>query len=187
MCIQVGDQLPEGRFWESESFDEQTGCPLAPTTIILDKIYMTGNIIIVGVPGAFTPTCHAKHISGYIEKHKSFSSLLIDEIICIAVNDPFVMATWRKELQVPDNKIQHKPFSPPPTLRFLSDGNGEWTKNIGLELDLSSRGMGIRSQRYSMLVHCGKILTLNVEPDPRQVTVSGVETILEQAKKEIYR
>jgi peroxiredoxin len=124
-------------------------------------------IVIFALPGAYTPTCSAKHVPSYVKNFSQLKAKKVDEIWCVAVNDAFVMAAWGR-----DQKAGGK-------IRMLGDGSADWTKKLGLELDLTARGMGMRSQRYSMLVDNGVVKKLNVEA-PGKFEVSGAETMLSQ-------
>ncbi|HSU20571.1 MAG TPA: peroxiredoxin, partial [Variovorax sp.] len=121
------------------------------------------------LPGAFTPTCSAKHVPGYVKHFDDFKAAGVDEIWCLSVNDAFVMGAWARDQQT-GTKV-----------RMLADGSGEFARATGLTLDLSARGMGVRSTRYSMLVKDGKVATLNVEA-PGKFEISNAETLLAQAR-----
>jgi glutaredoxin/glutathione-dependent peroxiredoxin len=164
MTIKVGDRLPEGRLSETVEFDGQ-GCPVNPKDLNVQDLVKGKNIVIFGLPGAFTPTCSAKHVPGYVANYDAFKKKGVDEIWCIAVNDAFVMAAWMR-----DQKAGGK-------VRMMADGSGEYTKKLGLELDLTARNMGVRSTRYSMLVQDGVVKQLNVEA-PGKFEVSGAEPML---------
>jgi peroxiredoxin len=127
-------------------------------------------IAIFGLPGAFTPTCSAKHVPGYVQKFDDLKKAGVDEIWCVSVNDAFVMGAWAR-----DQKAGGK-------VRMLADGSADFAKATGLTLDLTGKGMGLRSTRYSMLVKDGKVATLNVEA-PGKFEVSDADTILAQAKQ----
>ncbi len=122
-------------------------------------------IIIFGLPGAYTPTCSAKHVPGYVANHAALRAKGVDEIWCISVNDAFVMGAWGRDQKV-DGKV-----------RMMADGSAEYTRKLGLEQDLSARGLGMRSQRYAMLVDDGVVKTVNVEA-PGQFEVSSAEAML---------
>jgi peroxiredoxin len=126
-------------------------------------------IAVFAVPGAFTPTCSAKHLPGYVEQADALKAAGVDEIWCLAVNDAFVMGAWAR-----DQKTGAK-------VRMLADGDAAFAKAVGLTLDLNGKGMGLRSARYSMLVKDGKVATLNVE-GPGKFEVSDAGTMLSQAK-----
>ena len=166
--IKVGDALPQLTL--SEYIEVETeGCSIGPNPVDIQKAVAGKKIAIFAVPGAFTPTCSAKHVPGYIEHHDGLKSTGIDEIWCLSVNDPFVMGAWSK-----DQKATGK-------IRFIADGSAEFAQAVGLTLDLNARGLGLRSNRYSMLVKDGKVLSLNVE-GPGEFAVSDAKTMLEQAK-----
>ncbi len=166
MAIKVGDRLPDGRLTECVEFDAQS-CPVNPTDLKVGDLVKGKKLVIFGLPGAFTPTCSAKHVPSYLENFDTLKKKGVDEIWCISVNDAFVMASWMR-----DQKAQGK-------VRMLADGNGEYTKKLGLELDLTPRNMGVRSARYSMLVEDGVVKKLNLE-NPGKFEVSGAETMLGQ-------
>ena len=126
-------------------------------------------VALFALPGAFTPTCSAKHVPGYLEKFSELTAAGVDEIWCVSVNDAFVMGAWARDLKAAGK------------VRMLGDGDAAFTKATGLTLDLTGRGMGLRSTRYSMLVKDGKVATLNVEA-PGKFEVSDAGTMLAQAK-----
>jgi len=166
MTIKVGDKLPDGTL--SEFLEtEQPGCTIGPNAFKVSDLVRGKKIAIFGLPGAFTPTCSAKHVPSYIANYDKLKGKGVDEIWCISVNDAFVMGAWAK-----DQKSHGK-------IRMMADGSGEYTKKLGLELDLVARGMGLRSQRYSMLVEDGVVKQLNIE-GPGKFEVSGAETMLAQ-------
>jgi glutaredoxin/glutathione-dependent peroxiredoxin len=167
MAIKAGDKLPDGKLSESTEFDEAAGCPMPPKDLSVADSVKGKKIVIFALPGAYTPTCSAKHVPGYVRNYDKLKSKGIDEIWCVAVNDAFVMAAWGR-----DQKAGGK-------VRMLGDGSAEWTKKLGLELDLSARNMGLRSQRYSMLVDNGVVKKLNIEA-PGKFEVSSAETMLSQ-------
>lgn len=167
MAIKVGDNLPDGKLSESTEFDEAAGCPMPPHDVSVADATKGKKIVIFALPGAYTPTCSAKHVPSYVKNFSQLKAKKVDEIWCVAVNDAFVMAAWGR-----DQKAGGK-------IRMLGDGSADWTKKLGLELDLTARGMGMRSQRYSMLIDNGVVKKLNVEA-PGKFEVSGAETILSQ-------
>jgi peroxiredoxin len=166
MAIKVGDQLPEARL--SEYMDVATeGCSLGPNKVMVHEQTKGKKIVIFAVPGAFTPTCSEQHAPGYINAAEQFKAKGIDEIWCLSVNDPFVMGAWGRQLNAAGK------------VRFIADGSGVFTKALGLEFDLTKGGLGVRSQRYSMLVEDGIVKTLNLE-DSGHLEVSNAEKMLEQ-------
>lgn len=165
MTIKIGDHLPDATLSESTSFGEF--CPVAPEKVSVAEAVKGKRVVIFGVPGAFTPTCSAQHVPGFLAHYDALKAKNVDEIWCIATNDGFVMAAWGQA-----EKAIGK-------IRFLGDGSAELTKKLGLELDLTGFGMGVRSQRFSMLVDNGVVTQLNIEPGPK-FEVSNAETILAQ-------
>ena len=166
--IKVGDSLPSATLQEFSEV-EGNGCSIGPNPVDVVKASAGKTIAILALPGAFTPTCSAKHLPGFIEKAHEFKATGVDEIWCVSVNDAFVMGAWARE-QKTAGKI-----------RMLADGSADFSKAIGLTLDLSARGMGLRSTRYSMLVKDGKVAALNVDA-PGKFEVSDAGTLLVQAK-----
>jgi peroxiredoxin len=166
MAIKVGDRLPDGTLQEFVE-KETPGCTVGPNSFEVSNLAKGKRIVIFGLPGAFTPTCSAKHAPGYVAAHERLRAKTIDEVWCIAVNDPFVMGAWARD-QKADGKV-----------RMMADGSATFTKALGLEMDLTPRGMGVRSQRYSMLVDDGVVKALNVE-QPGKFEVSDAETMLGQ-------
>lgn len=166
--IKVADRLPASTLWEYIPVDDGS-CILGPQVVDVASSAMDKVIVIVGVPGAFTLTCSKQHLPGYLALAAHFSNLGVDEIWCVAVNDAYVMQAWGNQLGV-GNQI-----------RMLADGNAQFTNAMGLSRDLSDRGMGERSQRYSMLVVNGEIKILNVEPQGKFV-VSGAQQLHIQAQ-----
>src|SRR5919112_864462 len=148
--IKVGDQLPDVTLQEYSEV-EGNGCTIGPNPVKLSEASKGKTLALFALPGAFTPTCSAKHVPGYVEKHDDLKKAGVDEVWCVSVNDAFVMGAWAR-----DQKCGGK-------VRMLGDGSAEFAKATGLTLDLNSRGMGLRSARYSMLVKDGKVATLNVE------------------------
>ncbi len=166
MTIKIGDRLPDGTL--SEFIETETaGCSLGPNTFNVAELAKGKKIAIFGLPGAFTPTCSAQHVPGYVQHAQEFKTKGVDEIWCISVNDPFVMGAWGR-----DQKASG-------TVRMMADGSATFTKALGLEMDLTAKGMGVRSQRYSMLVDDGVVKQLNVE-QPGKFEVSNAETLLSQ-------
>jgi peroxiredoxin len=169
MTIKVGEKLPGATLYEFIE-DETPGCTLGPNAFQVADLVKGKRIAIFGLPGAYTPTCSAKHLPGYIESAEQFKDKKVDEVWCVSVNDAFVMGAWGRE-QGAKGKV-----------RMMADGSGLFSKALGLELDLVARGMGVRSQRYSMLVVDGEVKTLNVEA-PGKFEVSDAGTLLKQAEK----
>ncbi|MCW5625603.1 MAG: peroxiredoxin [Burkholderiales bacterium] len=168
MTIKVGDRLPAGTLWEFIEH-ETAGCSVGPNSFEVEALTRGKTVAVFGLPGAFTPTCSSKHLPGYIQLAEQFRSKKIDEIWCLSVNDAFVMGAWGRE-QGASGKI-----------RMMADGSGLFSRALGLEMDLSARGLGVRSQRYSMLVVDGTVKALNVE-QPGKFEVSDAETLLKQTE-----
>ena len=166
--IKVGDQLPAGTLNEFIEV-EGNGCSLGPNSFDIAAATAGKTIAVFALPGAFTPTCSAKHVPGYVQKADELKAAGVDEIWCVSVNDAFVMGAWARDLQAAGK------------VRMLGDGDATFTKATGLTLDLTGRGMGLRSNRYSMLVRDGKVASLNVEA-PGKFEVSDATTMLAQAK-----
>lgn len=166
--IKVGDKLPAVTLMEYMDTPTE-GCNLGPNPVPVAQAAAGKTIALFAVPGAFTPTCSAKHLPGYVEKAAAFKAAGVDEVWCLSVNDAFVMGAWGRE-QHAQGKV-----------RMLADGDAEFAKATGLTLDLTGKGLGLRSNRYSMLVRDGKVLTLNIE-GPGKFEVSDADTLLAQAK-----
>ena len=164
--IKVGDTLPNGSLSEFIVV-ETAGCSIGPNTFNVSDMVKGKKIAVFGLPGAFTPTCSAKHVPGYIANYDALKAKGVDEIWCVSVNDAFVMGAWAKD-QHTEGKV-----------RMLADGSAAWTKTLGLEFDLTAKGMGVRMQRFSMLVVDGVVKTLNLE-GPGKFEVSNAETMLTQ-------
>lgn len=167
MAIKVGDQLPDGKLMETTEFDSATQCAMAPKEVKVGEAVKGKKIAIFGLPGAYTPTCSAKHVPSYAQNQDALKNKGVDEIWCVSVNDAFVMAHWGKE-----QKALGK-------IRFLGDGSALWAKALGLEVDRTAVGMGTRMQRFSMLVDNGVVKQLNVEA-PGKFEVSDAATMLKQ-------
>ena len=159
MTIQVGDTLPSINL---TTMTDEGAQPVTMTEISSGK-----KVVLVAVPGAFTPTCSVQHLPGFLEKNSELKEKGVDIIACVSVNDPFVMKAWGEDRNVGDDVM------------MLSDGNGEFTASIGLEMDGSGFGLGTRSQRYAMIIDDGVVSALNVESGPG-LDASSAETILEQ-------
>ena len=164
MTIKVGDRLPEGTLQEFIEV-EGNGCTVGPNTFKVEDLVKGRKIAIFGLPGAYTPTCSAKHVPSYLENLGALKAKGVDEVWCLSVNDAFVMGAWAR-----DQKANGK-------IRFMADGSAEYTKKLGLELDLNARGLGLRCQRFAMLVDDGVVKALNVEA-PGKFEVSGGEHML---------
>ena len=165
--IQVGDKLPASKLQEFIEV-EGNGCSLGPNTFEVGHLTAGKTIAVFALPGAFTPTCSAKHVPGFVQKAEALKAAGVDEIWCVSVNDAFVMGAWGR-----DQRTVGK-------VRMMADGSADFAKATGLTLDLTARGMGLRSNRYSMLVVDGVVKTLNVEA-PGKFEVSDVDTMLSQA------
>jgi glutaredoxin/glutathione-dependent peroxiredoxin len=166
MAIKVGDKLPEGTLTEFVE-TERPGCTVGPNAFQVSELTKGKKIVIFGLPGAFTPTCSAKHVPSYTANIDKLKAKGVNEVWCISVNDAFVMGAWGKD-QKSDGKV-----------RMMADGSGTFTKALGLEFDLVARGMGVRSQRYSMLVDNGVVKSINLE-GPGKFEVSDADTMLKQ-------
>jgi peroxiredoxin len=156
MTIQTGDRLPEANFNELRDGVQAVGT---------GEIFSGRNVVLFAVPGAFTPTCSAKHLPGYVEKLEAFKARGID-VACVSVNDAFVMGAWARDQAVPEG------------IRMLADGNGAFTKALGLELDATAFGMGLRSKRFALYAEDGVVKQLHVEA-PGEFKVSSADYVLE--------
>jgi len=166
MTIKVGDRLPAGKL--SEFIEVETaGCTVGPNDFSVEALTKGKKVVIFGLPGAFTPTCSAKHVPSYLANLDRLKAKGVDEVICMAVNDAFVMGAWARD--------QHSVGK----VRMMGDGSGIYTKALGLEFDLSARGLGVRCQRFSMLVDDGVVKTMNLEA-PGKYEISDGETMLKQ-------
>lgn len=156
MAIQVGDQLPD------------TGLTVMqdgkPAGLSRDELFAGKKVVLFAVPGAFTPTCSMAHLPGFVVKADEIQAKGVDSIICLSVNDAFVMDAWGKEKNAE-------------ALIMAADGNGDFTQAIGLEMDASGFGMGVRSQRYAMVIDDGVVSALHIE-DPGKLEVSSAEAVL---------
>jgi peroxiredoxin len=163
MSISIGDRVPEATLTESTEFGE--ACPVAPTPVPVSDALKGKRVVIFGLPGAYTPTCSAKHVPGYLERLAELKAKRVDEVWCVAVNDGFVMAAWGR-----DQKAIGK-------IRMLGDGSADFTKKLGLEVEIP--GMGTRTKRFSMFVDDGIVKTINVEA-PGKFEVSDAATMVKQ-------
>lgn len=163
--IEIGTRIPDATLYESTAFGE--ACPLSPEKVSVAEGTKGKKIVIFGLPGAYTPTCSAKHVPGYVEQLAALKAKGVDEVWCVAVNDGFVMAAWGKELGA---------FG---KVRMLGDGSAELAKKLGLDKDLTAHGMGVRMHRFSMLVDDGVVKRVNVE-QPGKFEVSDAQTMLGQ-------
>ena len=166
MTIKVGDALPDATLTEYIEV-EGNGCSVGPNAFKVADLVKGKKIAVFGLPGAFTPTCSAQHVPSYVAQYDALKAKGIDEIWCVSVNDAFVMGAWGR-----DQKAAGK-------VRMMGDGSAEFTRKLGLELDLTARGMGVRMQRFSMVVDNGVVKQLNVEA-PGKYEVSGAEAMLKQ-------
>ena len=164
MTIKVGERVPDATL--TEFIDTETeGCTLGPNAFQVSNLVKGKKILMFALPGAFTPTCSAKHVPGYIEHFDAIKAKGVDEIWCVAVNDAFVMGAWGR-----DQKVAGK-------IRMMADGSAQWTKALGMEFDLTARGMGIRSQRYAALLDDGVVKVLHLE-EPGKFEVSDAASML---------
>ena len=164
MTLKVGDRLPEATLMEFNE-TETPGCPIGPAPVKVSEATQGKKIVIFGLPGAFTPTCSARHVPSYVENFDKLKAKGVDEIWCVSVNDAFVMGAWGRELQA-QGKV-----------RMLGDGSADFARATGLTLDLTARGMGLRSDRYALVVDDGVVKALQRE-QPGKFEVSGAEAIL---------
>src|SRR6185436_14234281 len=163
MSIQAGDRIPEATLTESTEFGE--ACPVAPSQVAVADALKGKRVVIFGLPGAYTPTCSAKHVPGYLEKLADLKAKKVDEVWCVSVNDGFVMAAWGR-----DQKAIGK-------IRMLGDGSADFAKKLGLNVDIP--GMGTRMRRFSLFAEDGVVKQVNVEA-PGKFEVSDAETMLKQ-------
>lgn len=166
MTIKIGDRLPEGSLSEFIEVESE-GCSIGPNNFNVSDLTKGKKIAIFGLPGAYTPTCSAKHVPGYVQHADTLKTKGVDEIWCISVNDAFVMGAWGRDQKATG------------IVRMMADGNAAFSKALGLDADFSKFGMGTRSQRYSMLVEDGVVKQLNVE-EGGKFEVSNAETLLGQ-------
>lgn len=159
MTIKVGDRIPDVTLYVMSD--------QGPQAVKTGEFFKGKKVALFALPGAFTPTCSAKHLPGFVEKYGELKAKGVDQVACLSVNDAFVMGAWGKQQNAGDK------------VEMLADGSGEFTKAIGMEFDLSARGLGVRSQRYSMLVDDGVVKSLNLEK-PGAFEVSDASTLLGQ-------
>lgn len=159
MTIKVGDKMPAGQFMRMGAN--------GPEPLSTDGLFKGKKVVLFSVPGAFTPTCSAKHLPSYVDNAAALKARGVDTIACMAVNDVFVMSAWGNSSKAGDDVL------------MLADGNGEYARALGLTMDASGFGMGTRSKRFSVIVDDGVVTQLNLEP-PGQYGVSSAETALEQ-------
>ncbi len=157
MTIAVGDTVPDVRV--------MIPGPDGPKPVQTGEVLGSGKVVLFAVPGAFTPTCSDYHLPSYLLRNDELRAKGVDKVVCLSVNDPFVMEAWGKEHEVGDRVV------------MLADGNGDFTKAVGLEMDGSGFGLGTRSQRYAMVIEDGRVTTLNVEPGPG-LSVSAADAVL---------
>lgn len=167
--IKVGDRLPGVTLFEFIEVATE-GCSLGPNPVDVPQSLAGKTVAIFGLPGAFTPTCSARHAPGYIDQAAAFKAAGVDEIWCVSVNDAFVMGAWARELKANG------------AVRFLADGSAAFAQATGLTLDLAAKGLGLRSRRYSLLAKDGVVTALNLE-DGGGFEVSSAETLLAQAQQ----
>jgi glutaredoxin/glutathione-dependent peroxiredoxin len=165
--IKSGEKVPNATLKESTGYDDASHCPLPPQPVEVEALTKGKKVVFFGLPGAFTPTCSGKHLPGYLQAYDALKAKGVDEIVCVAVNDGYVMSAWGRDQKVGDK------------IRMLGDGAADLTKKLGLEVDLSSGGMGVRCRRFSMLVVDGTVKTINVE-EAGKFDVSDAQTMLKQ-------
>ncbi|NOG71355.1 peroxiredoxin [Roseicella sp. DB1501] len=158
MTIQVGDNIPAARLTEATAD--------GPKEIGTDELFGGKTVVLFGVPGAFTPTCSAKHLPGFVEQYQALKAKGADVVACMAVNDAFVMRAWGKDQGVADKVV------------MIADGSADFTRKLGLELDLTARGLGLRCQRFALIAKNGKVAHIGVEA-PGAFEVSKAEAVLE--------
>ena len=164
MTIKVGDRVPDATLTEFIE-TETAGCTVGPNSFKVSDLVKGKKILMFALPGAFTPTCSAKHVPSYVEHFDAIKAKGVDEVWCVSVNDAFVMGAWGR-----DQKAAGK-------VRMMGDGSAEWTKALGLELDLNARGMGTRSTRYAAYIDNGVVKVLHVE-GPGKYEVSDAASML---------
>jgi peroxiredoxin (alkyl hydroperoxide reductase subunit C) len=157
MTIQAGDSIPSTKLMQ--------GTPEGPKEISTEELFGGKTVVLFGVPGAFTPTCSAKHLPGFVTQYDALKAKGADVVACMAVNDAFVMAAWGKDQGVGDKVV------------MIADGSAEFTKKLGLEFDLTARGLGVRSQRFALIARDGKVAHVAVEA-PGAFEVSTADAVL---------
>ncbi|WP_019449556.1 peroxiredoxin [Cupriavidus sp. BIS7] len=163
--IAVGQRVPDATLYEYFE-TESGGCALGPNAFPVAELIKGRKIVVFGLPGAFTPTCSAKHVPGYVKQYDALRAAGIDEIWCHAVNDAFVMGAWAREQQSAGK------------VRMMADGAAQWARALGLDQDLTQRGLGVRAKRYAMVLDDGVVTHLFVE-EPGEFKVSSAESVLE--------
>ena len=159
MTISVGDRMPSGTL--------MTMGDGGPEPVSTDEWFGGKKVVLFGLPGAFTPTCSAQHVPSYVENHSALAAKGVDAFGCMSVNDAFVMGAWGKDQQVGNN------------VTMLADGSAAYTQALGLELDLTARGMGVRCQRFAIVVDDGVVSALQIEENPGGIEMTGAQAILE--------
>ena len=157
MTIKVGDKVPSGAFTVMTAE--------GPKPMTTDELFKGKKVVLFAVPGAFTPTCHKNHLPGFVKNLAAIKAKGVDTVAVTGVNDVFVMDAWKKA-------------SGGEGIEFLADGSANWAKAVGITADLSERGLGVRSGRYSMLVDNGVVKSLNVEDSPGKADISGADNLL---------
>jgi len=160
MTISPGERIPESTFYVMSAD--------GPEEMSSDEVFSGKKVVLFAVPGAYTPTCHMTHLPGFIQHADDFKAKGVDTVACTAVNDPFVLDNWAKATGAQDKIL------------FLSDGNGEFARAIGVDFDGSGVGLGTRSQRYAMLVEDGVVKSIHIETAPTDVTASSAESMLKE-------
>jgi peroxiredoxin len=166
MTIKIGDRLPDATLYEFIDVETE-GCALGPNAFKVADLTKGKTIALFALPGAYTPTCSASHVPGFLANLEAFKAKGVDEVWCLSVNDAFVMDAWGR-----DQKGTGK-------IRFLADGSAEFTNKVGLVLDLTAKGLGVRSHRYSMLIKDGVITQLNLD-EGGKLELSSAEVLLKQ-------
>jgi peroxiredoxin len=165
MAIKVGDKLPEATF--------MTMSADGPKPMTTAEVFGGKKVALFAVPGAYTPTCHKQHMPGFVDRAEELKKKGFDAVACTAVNDVFVLTNWSKDSQA-DGKIQ-----------MLADGSADFVKKLGLEIDLTARGLGVRSKRYAMAVEDGVVKILNIEDAPPTVDKSSAATLCSMVDKSL--